>query len=207
MNSKIYFDSVASKWDDMRKGFFSEAVREKAFAVAGLKEGKTAADIGAGAGFMTVELIRKRLQVIAVDQSEAMLQEMKTRFSKEENIDYRRGESENLPVADGSVDYAFANMYLHHVQSPLKAIKEMVRILKPGGNLVITDLDKHEFEFLKREHHDRWMGFDRQDIRRWLEVAGLKSVAVDCAEENCCAQSDCGDETASVSILVASGKK
>ena len=55
----------------------------------------------------------------------------------------------------------------------------MVRILKPGGELVITDMDEHEFKFLKEEHHDRWMGFKREDVRRWFEEAGLKNVIVD----------------------------
>ncbi len=207
MNSKKYFDKVSSQWDDMRKSFFSESVREKAFSVAGIQAGKIAADIGAGTGFMTEGLIRERLHVIAVDQSNAMLDEMRKRFSEVDGIEYRLGESEKLPIPDGSVDYAFANMYLHHVEFPLKAIKEMMRILKPGGKLVITDMDTHTFEFLKREHHDRWMGFDRIDVKQWFEEAGLKNVEVDCAEETCCAQSETENETANVSVFVASGER
>lgn len=207
MNSKKYFDKVSSQWDDMRKSFFSESVREKAFSVAGIQAGKSAADIGAGTGFMTEGLIREGLHVIAVDQSNEMLDEMRKRFSEVDGIEYLLGESEKLPIPDGSVDYAFANMYLHHVESPLNAIKEMVRILKPGGKLVITDMDTHTFEFLKREHHDRWMGFDRIDVKQWFEEAGLKNVAVDCAEETCCAQSETENETAHVSVFVASGER
>ena len=105
------------------------------------------------------------------------------------------------------MDYSFANMYLHHVEIPPKAIKEMARILKPGGTLVITDLDVHGFEFLKREHNDRWMGFPRDAIRKWFEEAGLRDVAIDCMGENCCASSSCGSERAKISIFVASGKK
>jgi ubiquinone/menaquinone biosynthesis C-methylase UbiE len=207
MNSKKYFDRVALQWDDMRKSFFSESIREKAFSVAGIQPGKAAADIGAGTGFMTEGLIREGMKVIAVDQSDAMLDEMRERFSEADSIEYRVGESEKLPLPDGSVDYAFANMYLHHVESPSKAIKEMTRILKPGGKLVITDMEKHTFEFLKREHHDRWMGFDRIDVKQWFEEAGLKNVAVDCAEESCCAQSETEDKTARVNVFVASGGK
>jgi ubiquinone/menaquinone biosynthesis C-methylase UbiE len=98
-------------------------------------------------------------------------------------------------------------MYLHHVASPPQAIKEMVRLLKPGGKLVITDLDAHNFEFLRTEQHDRWLGFRREDVRRWFTAAGLKNVVVDCVGENCCAQSSCGCQSASVSIFVASGEK
>ena len=206
MNSKKYFDEVAHKWDEMRESLFSEEVREKAFSMAGVKAGETAADIGAGTGFVTEGLIHKGLKVIAIDQSEAMLEEMRKKFAGAKGIEYRVGEAEKLPVPDSTVDYAFANMYLHHVEIPLEAIKEMVRILKPGGKLVITDMDEHRFDFLLKEHQDRWMGFKRGDMSRWLGEAGLKDIVIDCVGE-CCAQSSCIDEIAEVSVFVASGVK
>ncbi|MFQ5795263.1 MAG: class I SAM-dependent methyltransferase [Candidatus Bipolaricaulia bacterium] len=207
MSSESYFDEVAHQWDEMRESFFSEAVRDKAFSIAGVQTDKIAADIGAGSGFITEGLIQTGLQVIAVDQSEAMLKQMNRKFAHVEGIDYRVGEAERLPIPDEAVDYAFANMYLHHVESPPEAIKEMVRILKPGGQLIITDLDEHTFEFLRDEHHDRWMGFKREDISQWFTDAGLKHVAVDDVSENCRAQSGYGNEYASISIFVASGEK
>ncbi|WP_287582761.1 class I SAM-dependent methyltransferase [Candidatus Borrarchaeum sp.] len=124
-----------------------------------------------------------------------------------EKIAYCRGDAEKLPIEAEIVDYAFANMFLHHVERPSVVIKELVRILKPSGMLVITDLDAHNFEFLKKEHYDRWMGFKRDDVKRWFDEAGLKNVMVDCVGENCCSPSCCGDEYANVSIFVAYGKK
>ncbi|MHB8119859.1 MAG: class I SAM-dependent methyltransferase [Methanothrix sp.] len=132
---------------------------------------------------------------------------MMQKFAGLYQIDCRLGEAGSLPIQDETVDYAFANMYLHHVEDPPKAIKEMARICKPGGMLVITDLDTHSNEFLKREHKDSWMGFQRDDIDRWFEEAGLREVTVECVGENCCASSSCGSERAKISIFVASGKK
>jgi len=205
--SRNYFETVAPKWDTMRQGFFSETVREKAFEAAGAVAGKIAADIGAGSGFVTEGLLRRGLRVIAVDRSEAMLEEMRRKFGAGGAVEYRLGEAESLPLADGSVDYAFANMVLHHVESPPVAIREMARIVKPGGRLVITDLDRHDFDFLRTEHCDRWMGFDRPDVARWLAEAGLTEVSIDCVGENCCASSQSGCGEAAVSIFVASGMK
>ena len=207
MNSKDYFDRVAQDWDEMRESFFSDEVRTKALSTAAVQKGKTAADIGAGTGFISEGLIQKGLQVIAVDQSEAILKEMKRKFADIETIDYRVGQAQNLPIPDGTVDYAFANMYLHHVESPSEAIAEMVRILKPGGKLVITDLDEHEFDFLREEHHDRWMGFKRSDIVEWFQSAGLREIRIDSIGACCEAQSSCGSEFASIGIFIASGEK
>lgn len=207
MSSKPYFDDVANQWDKMRTSFFPEAVRNKALETAGVQRGQVAADIGAGTGFITEALVQAGALVIAVDQSDAMLAAMKKKYSGIQDIDYRIGEAEDLPIPSESVDYAFANMYLHHVEIPLEAIKEMARILKPGGKLILTDLDEHEYDFLRTEQYDRWMGFKREDIKQWLSEAGLKEVVVDCADEDCCAQSSCGCEEASISIFIASGQK
>ncbi|MDP4147258.1 MAG: class I SAM-dependent methyltransferase [Bacillota bacterium] len=207
MSSKEYFDKIAGDWDRMRESFFSIAVREKAFQVAEITSGKIAADIGAGTGFVTDGLVAQGLKVIAVDESEAMLLQMKRRFGINNLIEYRIGESEALPIENSTLDYVFANMYLHHVQSPAKAIKEMVRVLKSGGKLVLTDLDEHEFHFLKTEQHDKWMGFNRDDIKKWFLEAGLTNVSVDCVGENCCAKSNCSKEKAAISIFAASGSK
>ncbi len=55
-------------------------------------------------------------------------------------------------------DKTAADMFLHHVLDLPIAVQEMTRILKPGGVLVITDMDKHNFGHLKSEHHDQQMG-------------------------------------------------
>jgi ubiquinone/menaquinone biosynthesis C-methylase UbiE len=207
MSSKDYFDQVATAWDTMRSQFFPDAVREKAVAAAGVRPGTIAADLGAGSGFVTEELLKHGVRVIAVDQSEHMLQQMREKFGAEAPIDYRAGEAEQLPLDDSAVDYSFANMYLHHVEQPATAIKEMVRIVKPGGRVAITDLDEHTFEFLVTEQHDRWMGFKREDIQRWFEEAGLKNVSVVSANATCCSDSECKTVRAEVSIFLAVGVK
>jgi len=207
MRSEDYFEEVAPQWDRLREGFFSSAVRERALDVAGVRPGQTAADIGCGTGFITEGLVSRGLKVIAVDASRAMLSETMKKFAGLEIVDCRLSEEGRLPISEGSMDCAFANMYLHHVEAPPDAIREMARILRTGGVLVITDLDEHCFEFLRREHCDRWMGFCRADIRRWLEEAGLRGVLVDCVGESCCASSSCGSKEAKISIFVASGRK
>lgn len=204
MASSEYFATVAEHWDELRAGFFPESVRVKALAAAGVQAGRTAADLGAGTGFVTQALLDAGLTVFAVDQSPAMLAELRARFpaaDQERRLHALEGAAERLPLPDASVDCAFANMLLHHANDPARAIAEMARILKPGGRLVITDLDQHDRRELLDEQHDRWPGFARGDVARWLEAAGLDAVAVDACGERCCADTGCADSACSVSPM------
>lgn len=207
MTSKNYFETVAPAWDTMRKGFFSENVRRKALQVAEVKPGALSADLGAGTGFITEALLDHGINVIAVDESPAMLQELGKKYATNQGLQCKVGDAENLPIENDSLDYAFANMYLHHVERPAVAIQHAVEKLKKGGALVITDLDAHSHEYLKTEHNDRWMGFERKDITKWYEAAGLERVTVDCVGETCNSTSSCGGGEASISIFYAIGYK
>jgi len=206
-DSKEYFNRIADQWNSIRSEFFSENLKKKAVDAASLGTPAIAADIGAGSGFITEELLSRGIEIIAVDQSEKMLLALRERLADRGRIDCRIVEAQTIPIASSSVNAAFANMYLHHVESPSAAIREMVRIVKPGGSVVITDLDEHQFEFLRTEQHDRWMGFKREAVKRWFEESGLRDVTVGSAQESCCASSDCGTEEARVSIFLAKGVK
>lgn len=207
MSSKVYFDEVAHRWEAMRRTFFSDGLRDTALSVAKLKPGQLAADLGAGTGFLTEALIQRGLRVIAVDQSEAMLVALAARLAGQGQFEGRLGEAERLPIADGEVDHAFANMYLHHVEHPDAALKEMARIVRPEGMVVVSDMDEHEFEFLRTEQHDRWRGFARQSVREWLQAAGLHDVHVECAGESCTSASEQGAGQATVSLFLAWGSR
>ncbi len=203
-----YFEDISDDWDSMRKEFFSDNLRIKAFAKADFKTGKTVADIGAGSGFITEGLLNKNIHIKVVDQSAAMIEVMKKKFKDYKNIEYLLGDAENLGLDPNSLDYAFCNMYLHHVSAPAKAIKEIYSKLNHGGKLIITDLDKHNDQFLILEQYDKWLGFNRNDIKKWFEEAGFKKVVIESLEEDCCTTSACKcSEEAKISIFKASGIK
>jgi len=207
MSSQEYFAQVAGQWDELRAGFFPEAVREKALALAGVRAGRTAADLGAGTGFVTQALLAAGLDVFAVDQSPAMLAQLRAKFGDSGRLTALEGRAQRLPLPTASVDYVFANMFLHHVDDPAQAIAEMARVLRPGGRLVVTDLDSHAHAFLLSEHHDRWPGFARAEVSAWLAGAGLVAVSVDCAGQDCCAAACDGGDSARISIFAASAAK
>ncbi len=205
--SQTYFAQIAEQWDALRASMFGDAVRDAALARAALHSDAVVADIGAGTGFITQGVAPLVTRVYAVDSSSEMLEVARRNLAAFPNVEYRVADGAAIPLPDRSVDTVLANMYLHHAPDPLTAIREMIRLLKPGGRLVITDLDAHPYAWLREEQQDVWLGFDRGQIRTWFEAAGLVNVSVEDTRQSCCAESQTAKEPASVTIFVAVGTK
>lgn len=138
-------------------------------------------DLGTGSGLMLPSLLERADKIIAVDASTTMLQLARQTAGKAavDRCDFRLGDLEHLPVADGEVDAVIACMVLHHVPRPEAAIEEAWRALEPGGQVTIVDLAQHEDESMREAHADLWLGFRPIQMRRWLSQAGFDVTDVD----------------------------
>ena len=125
--SAPYFEKVADRWDTLRTGYFTEAVREAAIAKAYLHPTMIVADIGAGTGFMAAGLAPLVSHVHVLDGSASMLEVARKNLAQFANLEFQAADGLSLPLPDASLDAAFANMYLHHCPNPLAAISEMLR--------------------------------------------------------------------------------
>lgn len=136
------------------------------------------ADLGAGEGTFSQLLARRAKRVIAIDNSEKMVEYGADLARKHgvENLEYRQGDLEAVPIDDQSVDLAFFSQALHHAQHPERAVGEAWRILKPGGRIVVLDLMRHTFEDAREMYADLWLGFTEVEVTRFLEQAGFSSV-------------------------------
>ncbi|MCU1340214.1 MAG: transcriptional regulator [Bryobacterales bacterium] len=137
------------------------------------------ADLGAGEGTVSQLLARRAKKVIAVDNSEKMVEfgSSLARSHGVKNLEYRLGDIEDLPLKKGEADVAFFSQSLHHAQHPPRALAEAFRIVKPGGRVIILDLLKHHFEEARALYADVWLGFSEVELRRMLGDAGFQNIS------------------------------
>jgi ArsR family transcriptional regulator len=140
-----------------------------------LDENWKVADLGCGTGAVSQALAPFVEQVIAVDESNAMLSAARKRLHGTDNVDIRNGRLEALPLADGEVDVALLFLVLHYASDPVKVIGEAVRVLKPGGRLLVLDMMPHDRQDLRQTMGHLWQGFDGPTLSEWMRSAGLGS--------------------------------
>jgi SAM-dependent methyltransferase len=134
------------------------------FSLGALRPGESVLDIGCGAGFDTLIAARQvglTGSVVAIDMTEAML--AKTRAGAQEvelgNVEARLGYAEALPIQDESIDVVISNGVINLTPDKVQAMREVWRVLKPGGRFQIADIIVHkEVPQDAKDDLDLWSG-------------------------------------------------
>lgn len=173
--STKFFDKIAGRYGSLTQP--GGGWRGLAAALAAGFSGDTVADIGCGEGDLTLLLARFAKRVTAIDLSAQMLRVVQERSAEAGvagRVAVEKGDLEKLPLRADSTDAVFVSQVLHHAARPGQALREAARILKPGGQLILLDLARHEQEWVREEWADHWLGFEAKELKGWLQDAGLQ---------------------------------
>jgi ubiquinone/menaquinone biosynthesis C-methylase UbiE/DNA-binding transcriptional ArsR family regulator len=176
--AQVYFNQVAGRFDRVYgpgrswQGFGHLLLR--------IVPPLIVADLGSGEGLLGELLARRCKQVIAVDNSEKIVKfgADKARKNGLKNLEFRLGDLQNPPIEPASVDVVIMSQALHHAADPAAAVAAAHRLLRPQGQILILDLQKHGFEKAYDSYGDRWLGFEESDLHRWLDDAGFKKIEI-----------------------------
>ncbi|MCU0626182.1 MAG: metalloregulator ArsR/SmtB family transcription factor, partial [Gemmatimonadaceae bacterium] len=176
--AESYFEAHAHEWDRIRSLYVSEAEVEQAILAA---IGQSAQigdllDIGTGTGRILELLAPRASRAVGIDRSPAMLGAARPAFADPalRHVQLRQGDMYRLPIADASVDLAVLHQVLHYADDPATALREVARVLRPGGRVLVVDFAPHTLEFLRTEHAHRRLGFATDEVRVWCAAAGLQ---------------------------------
>jgi ubiquinone/menaquinone biosynthesis C-methylase UbiE/DNA-binding transcriptional ArsR family regulator len=176
--SEQYFNLIAGKLGkNYCPGRSWEAIGHLALR---LVPAVTVADLGAGEGLISQLIAHRAERVWCIDNSERMV-EVGTELARKNglaNLTYKLGDIEAVPLPDKSVDLAILSQALHHATHPQVAINEAFRILKPGGQVLILDLNEHHYEKAHEQFGDLWLGFKESALHGFLKKAGFTKAQV-----------------------------
>lgn len=158
-------------------------------ALASLKDGETVLDLGSGPGldcFLAANRVGENGRVIGVDMTPEMLERARenARRGGYQNVEFRLGEIENLPVADASVDAIISNCVINLSPDKHRVFREAFRALKPGGRLMVSDIVlEGELPPAVRESAAAYVGcisgaIGKEDYLNAIREAGFEEVEV-----------------------------
>lgn len=181
LKTRQFFNAIAEDWDALNREVLGGFDLAGAVCAAAPPQCELAVDLGCGTGSVLERLLPLARGVAGVDGSPRMLELARRRFAPELTTDggrvsLRIGELDHLPLRDGEADFACINLVLHHLSSPAAALREIRRILRPGGRLLATDFDRHGNEHMREAYGDRWLGFDESALRGLMAEAGLEPL-------------------------------
>jgi len=159
-------------------------------ALAELKPGETVLDLGSGGG-IDVLLSARRVgpsgKAYGLDMTDEMLALARDNRRKAgvENVEFLKGEIENIPLPDNTVDVIISNCVINLAGDKDRVLREALRVLKPSGRLAVSDVvARGEVPAEVRRHVELWSGciggaLEESDYRAKLEAAGFEAIEVE----------------------------
>jgi len=147
-------------------------------ALASLLPPLNVADFGCGTGTLSVAIAAWARHVWAIDQNPEALAQAKERAAREgrTNVHFLCEDLHRLSLPAGERDLIVISQSLHHVESPAAVLTEAVRLLKPGGKLVVLELMPHEERWVLERLGHKHLGFDPEQLEAALAEAGFQSI-------------------------------
>ncbi len=195
-------------------------------ALAGIREGEVVVDLGCGGGmdvFLAARKVGASGRVIGIDMTSEMLERARVGQQKLglTNVEFHQSTIDKLPLPDHSVDCVISNCVINLVPDKLAVFREILRVLKPGGRVALSDIAlKQELPSEVKQSVEAYVGCISgailiDEYRSLLEQAGFASVVVTdtgsdlnayamASDGGCCGGGSCGSEEKSLHDGLAS---
>lgn len=186
--NKEHAESYSKGMRLVSRVFYSRFARGILKSLPSAGKGSTVVDLGCGPGLLSIELCKllPSARIIGVDPSAEMLEV--ARRNRDEagvsNYDSRLGAAERIPLESNSVDLVVTQASLHEWDSVERGFSEILRVLRPGGSLMVKDFNRNWLSRWKRAlvepfHHLAMFRYSFDDVAGFLNNAGFRDVEGD----------------------------
>jgi len=131
-------------------------------------------DIASGDGVLAELLAPHAHRYVCIDASPRVVAAARERLRGLPNVEVREGDMHALPFADASFDLVALMHALTYATRPAVAVAEAARVLRPGGHMLLSSLDKHEHRSVVEAYGHANLGFTEKELRRFADKAGLR---------------------------------
>lgn len=183
---EAYWDKWAKSFDDANwVNNYLRAAQSSLIPILDIREGMTFLDIGCGAGFALgriAALINGKGQFYGIDLSQKMIDKATENFKGEDNFHFIKANAESIPLDTEAFDIIICNNSFHHYLHPVKALKEMWRLLKSDGRVYILDPTANYLflrlvdRIIKLTEHEHVKMYSTKEFRSMFAEAGLKYI-------------------------------
>ncbi len=171
-----YFEAHAHEWNDIRSLHVpEEQVEDALLSLVGDQPVGDLLDIGTGTGRILTLLAPRTGRAVGIDRSHEMLAFARAALVAPEfrHVQLRHGDMYRLALPARSMDLVVLHQVLHFADDPVAVMREVARVLRPGGRLLLVDFAPHGEESLRAQHAHRRLGFASDDVAHWCALAGL----------------------------------
>lgn len=172
-DSLAFFGRVAGDWAKLRKELFGDEFTARAL-LALLPSTWRVADFGSGTGNAAEMLAPYVREVVLIDQSQPMLSAARECLREFANIEYVLAKAQATGLEGASVDAATCILVLHHLEDPGAVVREMARVVRPGGKVLIVDMVEHDRTIYRHTMGHVHLGFSADHVSGFLRGASLE---------------------------------
>jgi ubiquinone/menaquinone biosynthesis C-methylase UbiE len=195
--SSRFVESVPENYDRYMGPMLFEPYAEDLVERLKVRKGMRVLEVACGTGIVTRRLrdaLPPRAKLVATDLSEPMLELARQKFDGDDSVEWQAADALALPFADGSFDAVVCQFGLMFVPDKLAALREMHRVLAPGGQLLLNTWHELQYNDVCYVAHTTAATFfdndppkfyelpfslhDRDQLQSWFEQAGFKNVSV-----------------------------
>ena len=175
--ARFFYKYFSKIYDYVNPIFYSLEMRKKVVDLAEVDKGSFVLEVGCGTGFTTEEIVKRvgEKNVVALDLTP---EQMIKAVEKFKNTHFVRGDAENLPFKDDVFDASISAGSIEYWPDPLKGIKEMARVTKPEGRVVVLAPRKPDNPVVRKLAESIMLFPSTQQLVLWFEKAGLKDLRV-----------------------------